>query len=189
MRCSMREGIRVLFLLACLFTLVATVFGESPSDDSLQPGPPAAPRQPVTDDVQGHKIVDNYRWLEDANSRDTQQWVSDELTYTRKLLDPLPRREQLRQRLTQLMEIGTVSAPQPAGKYYFYTRRGGQQNQPVLLVREDLHGKDRVLVDVNQLAADGTVALDWWEASEDGKYVAYGTSRSGSEMSTLRLIE
>jgi len=35
-------------------------------------------------------------------------------------------------------------------------RREGQQNQPVLYVREGLHGADRVLVDVNALAADGT---------------------------------
>jgi prolyl oligopeptidase len=63
------------------------------------------------------------------------------------------------------------------------------QNQPVLYVREGLNGQDRVLVDANQLATDGTIALDWFEPSEHGKYVAYGTSPSGSEMSTLHIIE
>jgi len=42
----------------------------------------------------------------------------------------------------------------------------------VLYVREGLDGKDRVLVDVNLLAADGTVALDWFWPAEHGKYVA-----------------
>ena len=56
-------------------------------------------------------------------------------------------------------------------------------------MRESLNGTDRVLVDANQLAADGTVALDWWFPAEDGKYVAYGTSASGSEESTLRIVE
>jgi prolyl oligopeptidase len=46
-----------------------------------------------------------------------------------------------------------------------------------------------VLVDANQLAADGTIALDWFHPSDNGKYVAYGTSPSGSEMSTLHVIE
>ena len=36
------------------------------------------------------------------------------------------------------------------------------QNQPVLYVRDSLNGPDRVLVDANQLAADGTIALDWY---------------------------
>ena len=34
-------------------------------------------------------------------------------------------------------------------KYYFYTRREGNQNQPILYVREGLQGNDRVLVDAN----------------------------------------
>ena len=95
----------------------------------------------------------------------------------------------MHQRLGELLSIGSISAPQIGGKYYFYTKRNGTQNQPVLLVRDSLRGDDRTLVDVNQLAADGTVALDWWAPSEDGKYVAYGTSPSGSEDSTLQVIE
>ena len=59
----------------------------------------------------------------------------------------------------------------------------------MLYVRKGVDGKDEVLVDANQLAKDGTVALDWWQTSHDGKYVAYGTSASGSEMSTLHVIE
>ena len=111
------------------------------------------------------------------------------MAYTRSVLDPLPGRRQMQERLTQLSATGTIGAPQVGGSYYFYTRREGTQNQPVLLVREGIHGKDRALVDVNQMAADGTVALDWWYPSDDGKYVAYGTSHSGSEESTLYVIE
>jgi len=39
------------------------------------------------------------------------------------------------------------------------------------------------------LAADGTVALDWWFPSSDGRYVAYGLSRDGNEQSTLYVRE
>jgi prolyl oligopeptidase len=56
-------------------------------------------------------------------------------------------------------------------------------------VREGLKDADRVLVDVNKMSSDGTVALDWWFAADDGRYVAYGTSQSGSEESTLRIVE
>ena len=111
------------------------------------------------------------------------------MAYTRKLLDPLPGRDAIHKRLTELLSIGSINPPEIGGKYYFYTRRDGMQNQPVLYVREGLTGKDRVLVDANQLAADGTIALDWFQPSENGKYVAYGTSPSGSEVSTLHIIE
>ena len=156
---------------------------------SVSNAPPVAKKDTVEENIHGHKITDPYRWLEDANSPETQEFDRQELSYTRGILDPLPGREQTRQRLTKLLSIGTLGAPQVAGRYYFYNRREESQNHSVLLVREGLQGKDRALVDVNQMAADGTVALDWWAPSEDGKYVAYGTSSSGSEESTLRIIE
>ncbi len=185
----MSGGLRLLFLSVLVGIAAAAVLADDASVKSSSAKPPLAPQKPVVDDVQGHKITDDYRWLEDAASPETQQWVSDEMAYTRGVLDPLPERDQLHKRLTDLMSIGTISAPQIGGKHYFYTKREGSQNQPVLFVREGVNGKDRVLVDVNQLAADGTVALDWWVPSDDGKYVAYGTSPSGSEMSTLHVIE
>src|SRR5713101_1602896 len=177
-----------LFLFSCAFAAVVLADDASVKSSSAS-GPPLAPQKPVEEVVQGHKLTDRYRWLENSGDHEAQQWVSDELAYTRGVLDPLPGREQLHKRLGELLSIGTISAPQIGGKYYFYTRREGTQNQPVLLVREGLAGEDRALVDVNALAADGTVALDWWNPSEDGKYVAYGTSPSGSEMSTLHVIE
>ena len=111
------------------------------------------------------------------------------MAYTRSVLDPLPGRDSIHQRLTKLLGIGSISAPQIGGRYYFYTRREGMQNQPIVYVREGVDGKDRVLLDVNQLAADGTIALDWFQPAENGKYLVYGTSPSGSEMSTLHIIE
>ena len=137
----------------------------------------------------GVKVLDNYRWLEDGQSPETQKWVTQEMAYTRGILNRLPGREAIHNRLTELLSIGSVTPPVMAGRHYFYTRREGLQNQPVLYVRDGLDGADRVLVDANKLSADGTIALDWFQPSETGKYIAYGTSPSGSEMSTLHILE
>src|SRR5262249_47426046 len=67
---------------------------------------------------------------------------------------------------------------------YFFVRRDGDQNQPVLYVRDERDGPNRVLVDPNALASEGTVALDWWSPSQDGSLVAYGLSENGSQEST-----
>jgi prolyl oligopeptidase len=42
---------------------------------------------------------------------------------------------------------------------------------------------------VNTLSADATVALDYWETSDEGKYVVSWTSPSGTEHSTIRILE
>lgn len=153
------------------------------------PKPPATRQQPVTNDYFGHKVVDPYQWLEDAASPETQQWVSAQMTYAREILDQLPGRAKLHQQAEQLLQIGSLGQTAIGGEYYFHTRREGKQNQPVLYVRKRIDGADSALIDVNSLSQDGTVALDWWQPSHDGRYVAYGTSQSGSEMSTLRIIE
>jgi prolyl oligopeptidase len=188
----MQGGLRLLVLFAALLLLTVTVWAADNSctnSPSTSTAPPRVKVDTVEDNIQGHTIKDPYRWLEDASSPDTQKYVQQELAYTRSILDPLPGRDQIHQRLTQLFSIGTIGTPQIAGKYYFYTRREGAQNQPVLFVRDSLHGKDRTLVDVNQMSSDGTVALDWWFPSYDGRYVSYGTSQSGSEESTLHVID
>jgi len=185
-----RLSLAIFFLLigvlAMAFANDSSSANSTPSNPS---GPPRAKIEPVEDTIHGHRIVDPYRYLENPNDPDTKLYVEEELNYTRSILDPLPGRDKINARLSQLLMIGTVGAPQLGGKYYFHTRREGNQNQPILYVREGLDGEDRVLVDVNHLSADGTVALDWWYASDDGKYVAYGTSPSGSEVSTLHVIE
>jgi prolyl oligopeptidase len=191
----MLGGFRLICVFACLFLIAAAVYAANDAKTSAAPsGPPKAEKKPIIETMHGVEITDNYRWLEDGTSPATQKWVEEEMTYTHAMLDPLPGRDAIHKRLTELLSIGSISQPQIGGKYYFYTRREGMQNQPVLYVREGSAeakgtGKDRVLLDVNQLAADGTIALDWYQASENGKYLAYGTSPSGSEMSTLHIIE
>jgi len=143
----------------------------------------------VVDELFGVPIADPYRWLEDGSSAEARTWVETQNTYTRGLLDARPGRGTTRARLAQLLSIGTLTAPTPSGGRYFYTRREGEQNQPILYVRDSVKGKDRVLVDPNTLSPDGTAAIDWWYPSEDGALLAYGLSVSGDEKSTLHVLD
>ena len=151
--------------------------------------PPILVRQIVEEMIHGVTIRDPFRYLEDATDPRTQRFVEEQNAWTRSLLDPLPGREPIRRRLEELLSIGILGSPQIGGPYYFYTKREGMQNQAVLYVREGLKGTDRALVDVNTSDAQGTTALDWWYSSHDGKYVCFGTSENGSEISDLQVIE
>jgi prolyl oligopeptidase len=192
----MSGGLRLFWALSSFFLLAAAVRAgdDSKSSEPAPLAPPVAEIKPIAEFFHGTRVIDNYRWLEDGNSPATKKWVAEEMAYTRGILDPLSGRERIHQRLTELLSIGSVTPPVISGKHYFYTRREGMQNQPVLYVRDtgvpgSVDSPDRILVDANQLAADGTIALDWFQPSQNGKYVAYGTSPSGSEVSTLHIIE
>jgi len=167
--------------------------------DSEHPGPPKAATSIVSDDYHGQRVNDPYRWLENADAAETQRFVEEQNTYTRSMLEDVPGRDELRRHIEQLLTIGIVASPRVGGDRYFYERRDGRQNQVVVYVRDGRQGpalpkpalpkNDRALINVNDLAPDGTIALDWWYPSEDGRYVAFGTSPNGSELSTLQVID
>jgi prolyl oligopeptidase len=149
----------------------------------------------IVERLHGVDVADPYRWLEDAESPEVQQWTDAQNAATRRALDRVPGRAALEKRFWELYEIGSVgvavSRPLKAGgRRYFYTRRDGKQNQAVLYARDGAGSpRDRALVDVNAERADGTRALDWWFPSDDGALVAYGVSDDGSEESTLRVLD
>ena len=153
---------------------------------------PLYPPTSVGDEVEilhGESIPDPYRWLEQGEDPRTQTWTASQNALTESLLGAVPGRARIRARLDELLSIGALSAPEPVAGRYFYQRRDGRQNQPVLYVREGRDGEDRVLIDPNHLDAQGTTALDWFYPSEDGRLLAYGLSENGSEQSVLHVLE
>ena len=159
-----------------------------PADRPPSPRPPSTRIEEVVDTVHGVRIADPYRWLEAGDSPDVAAWVEAQNLHTRAQLDARPGRAGLRERLTNLLSIGTVGPPEVRGSRNFHTRREGKgQNQPILYVREGLDGTDRPLVDPNAMSTDGTAALDWWYPSRDGTLVAYGISTTGDEKSVLHV--
>ena len=152
-------------------------------------GVPATRQEPVEETIHGYANRDPFRWLEDETSPEVQDWVAAQNAHTESVLAARPERAAMGARLAELLAIGSIGTPVPRKGRYFYTRRDGTQNQPVLCVREGLDGADRVLLDPNTDSADTTVALDWWYPSDDGRRLAYGLSAHGDEKSTLYVLD
>ncbi|HYE61358.1 MAG TPA: prolyl oligopeptidase family serine peptidase [Phycisphaerales bacterium] len=173
---------------AFVLTLTAAVFA----------GPPETRKDPVTETIHGQTFTDDYRWLEGDNSDpakmgritdEVAKWTDEQNAYTRSVLDNLPGRAELIAKLTPLMEVGSVSAPDMKGNRYFYFKREGNENQPSFFVREGITGTPKLLLNPKDIDPTGLTTISWAEPSHDGKLVAYGTYRSGDENSVLRVIE
>ncbi|HLU82280.1 MAG TPA: hypothetical protein VKZ43_02670, partial [Trueperaceae bacterium] len=107
--------------------------------------PPPTRKEPVVEVLHGRTLVDEYRWLEGDNSDpanmgtptpEVREWTRAQNAYTRAVLDELPGRSELEERLRPLLEAGEVFIPQVRGERYFYRRRAGDENQPVVYWRE-----------------------------------------------------
>src|SRR3954464_3638576 len=148
---------------------------------------PPTRQQAQVDDYHGTKIADPYRWLEDDNSAETHAWVEAENKVTAAFLGAIPQHATIKERLTKLWNYERFGVPQRQGGRYFFTRNSGLQNQRVLYVAETLEAAPRVLLDPNVLSADGTVALSGFDFSDDGRLLAYGLSRAGSDWQEFRV--
>ncbi|MEE9470609.1 MAG: prolyl oligopeptidase family serine peptidase [Gemmatimonadota bacterium] len=142
---------------------------------------PEARKGEVVDDYHGTAVADPYRWLEDTDSEETNDWVEAENAITFAYLEAIPQRERIRRRLTELWDYERYGVPFQEADRYFYFKNDGLQNQSVLYVQDGLAGESRVLLDPNTLSEDGTVALTTVSVTEDGEYLGYGTAAGGSD--------
>jgi len=154
------------------------------------PGPPVAPTREVRDTYFGQVVVDPYRWME-ADSPDLAAWMKGQADYARGALDARPELAALRARLKDLDNAAPrMQTPVRRGRALFYVEAAPSSDSYKLYTREGLDGPARVLVDPDALGKDGKhVSIDYFTASPDGRLVAYGLSESGSEMSTLHVLE
>lgn len=148
---------------------------------------PETRKEAVVETLHGVKIVDPYRWLEDDNAEETKAWVRERNKVTFGYLEKLPRRGEIEKRLRELWDYERVGMPYERGGRWFYSHNSGLQNQSVLMTTPSLATPGEVLLDPNQMAADGTTSLTDYEPTEDGKLLAYGVSEAGSDWTTLRV--
>jgi len=154
---------------------------------------PEALKKPVTDTYFDTKVVEDYRWLENGKDPAVRDWSLKQLAVTRAYLDALPQRPILKERLSELLNTSPV-------RYFdFKHTRGGffalkrqpPKNQPMLVVMKSAGDvkSERVLHDPNAVNAKATTAIDFYEASMDGRYVAVSLSENGSEDGSAHVIE
>ena len=161
---------------------------------SARAAPPVAPVKPVSDTYFGTTVTDPYRYMEDLASPEVQQWAKAQNDETRKLLDAIPARARLLTRIAELEASGQARITQvrqlPDG-VYFYEKRGADENQFKVYVRHGLDGKEVLLVDPDALSKSSGVphAINFFQPSPSGKYMAYGMSEGGSEEASLHVID
>ncbi len=154
---------------------------------SFTPQYPPAPRLDLTEDLFGHRVADPYRWLEDAGSAETSQWLAAEEELWAAYRAELPDRARFAGRVRELMQVGAVGVPAWRGTARFYVRRDPGQEHGVLYVADD--AGERALIDPVAIDPSGRTTLDGWQPDKEGRLLAYQLSSGGDEESLLRVMD
>ncbi|WP_297920358.1 prolyl oligopeptidase family serine peptidase [Metallibacterium sp.] len=150
---------------------------------------PVARRDRIVNNYFGDKVPAPYQWMENLNDPALKVWVEKENALTHAYLAKVPTRPWIEQRLTRLWNYAKEGVPVQAGKYLFFSRNSGLQNQSPVYVQAGASGKPRELLDPNTLSPNGDIALLDWQPSQDGHYLAYGLSQGGSDWETLHVMD
>ncbi|MFH6962409.1 prolyl oligopeptidase family protein [Flavobacterium plurextorum] len=134
------------------------------------------------------KVSDPYRWLEDDKSDETGAWVKAQNEVTYAYLNKIPFRDELKKRMEKLWNYEKIGAPYKEGKFTYYSKNNGLQNQSVVY-RKDQNGKEEVFLDPNTFSKDGTTSLGGLDFSKDGSKTAYSISEGGSDWRKVIIID
>ncbi len=156
---------------------------------SQAPSAPATRQDNVKEVIHGVEIIDPYRWLEDRESQETRNWVAAENAYTHALLDGLPMRATASKRLMEMLHHDTMGAPLQEGGYYFFTKKGADQDLSSIYRRKGPSGADELLIDPLPMSADHTTSVGINGVTADGSLMLYAIRRGGEDETELHVLD
>jgi prolyl oligopeptidase len=154
---------------------------------------PATPKQPVSDNIFGKVVVDDFRWMEDVSSSQMQDWLKAQVSLTNDWLDKIPARNALIEEYKKLDQITSNDLSLfiiREGGRYFYQKTLAGENVAKLYYRQGKNGKEVLLFDPHTYSNSQTKQVTFYFVpSKDGKKVALNITGTGkSDISSLKVI-
>ena len=154
---------------------------------------PDTPRKPAVETYYGEKVQDDYQWLENWDDPAVRAWSDAQNAHTRAVLDALPGRKQIRDRLAALRSDTYVAYfnPQHRQGQLFFLKSQPPKQQPFLVALDASlsPNSEHVIVDPNVIDPKGLTAIDFFVFSRDSRYVAVSLSEGGTEHGTVHVYE
>lgn len=176
----------VIYLFLCI--IIMSCKDKKNTEKSMTFKYPHTEKKPVIDDYFGTKITDNYRWLEDDRSSETENWVKEQNNVTSNYLNQISYSSKITERLSSLWNYEKITTPFKEGDYTYFYKNNGLQNHYVLF-RKGENDKEEIVLDPNTFSKDGTTSLGNISFSKNGKILAYAISEGGSDWRKIIIMD
>lgn len=152
-----------------------------------------APRRPITASYHGIQVADDYQWLERGDAPEVREWTMRQNARTQAWLGRTSLRDALADDLEELFEDAGASyyQAQVCSNRVFVLRQRPPAQQAALVRFNSITNLEPHItwVDANRLDTNGTISIEWYKASRDGRIVAVCLSRLGSESGALHFFD
>jgi prolyl oligopeptidase len=155
----------------------------------LMSAPPFTPVDAVTEVLHGVPVTDPYRWLEDQDSPRTREWLKAQHTYARSYLDGISGRDQIRNRIRELVDVETYDSIQKVGRRYFFRKRLQGQEQACIYFREGADERHQILIDPAERCTGSYSSVKPLRVSPDGQLLLYEVKEGGERTGTFEVLD
>ena len=149
---------------------------------------PKTKKIPIIDNYYQTSVIDNYRWLEDDKSKETNEWIKSQNEYTFNYLNNIPFKDEIKKKIKSLWNYEKITSPFKEGEYDYYYKNDGLQNQ-YILYRKSKSNEEEVFLNPNKFSEDGTTSLRGVSFSKNGNLCAYSISEGGSDWRKIIIID
>jgi prolyl oligopeptidase len=180
-------------LKTILFMLAIVLLVQCSTNESRQK-PPLAQIKPVEDVYFGTKISDSYRYMENLKDTLVQQWIKEEADYARYVLNRIPERKMLIEKMKEFdgrksSDAGFISVTDNDRQFYVKTTPDNETGK--LYYREDYESNEILLYDPETYSKATTekYLITSFYPSIDGLKIAFSLALNGSECGEILTME
>ena len=142
----------------------------------------------LSEKIFGHEIDDNYRWLEDFTSDESEDWIERQNNFTKTFISRNKYQKRIKSYLNKVWESESLSIPFRVKDKTFYYFNDGTFQQSKLMVLDCQDCDPRTLIDPNLFSNDGTVSLAGVSVSNNARLIAFSTSDGGSDWRVWKVM-
>jgi len=149
----------------------------------------------VVEEIHGVTITDPYRWLENSSDKEVLDWIKTQRDFATRIMDAYKGWDQTYAHVKRLLSFDSILpysfniSETPTDLRFFFLMRELGKKQYSLFYQNEKEGNRIELINTDELSSEGHVVIDWYYPSQDGRLVAYGLSKGGTEKSVLHIID
>lgn len=156
--------------------------------------PPLADVKPVSEKYFGKEVTDPYRYMEDVKDSSALKWIKTQSEYARKVLDNIPGRQELLNKMKEFDKRKTTSIYNlqiTDNDYYFYLKQTPTDETGKLFYRVGFTGTEKLLFDPLHFGKDTTqkFVISAFYPSRDGSKLGIEIAPNGSESAILYMMD
>jgi prolyl oligopeptidase len=137
--------------------------------------------------IHGIEVRDPYRWLEDRQLPDTEDWISRQ----RRLCDQYFMQNgicaPLKQIVIDTLAVEVIDQAARVGERVILRKQARGQEQAAIWLRSDEDSEDTLLVDPTAFGTNISISI--LRSSPDGSLLAYGVRASGSDAMETHIVD